>query len=147
VIADSTLKWTVHLARRRPRQAAIAILVVAAASVAAAYGFQSALLGVLCSLLLVASVSDYLFPVRYTLGAEVIEARGLLHRRRMTWRQVRRVVPNHLGVKLSPLRRPSRLEAYRGIYLWFASNQSEVMATIAHHRASEAAGGNERPSI
>jgi len=133
----------VHLARRRPRQAAAAVALILLAGAAAGYGFQSLLLGLLAAALLTASVADYLFPVRYRLEETGIHVRGLLHRRRMEWRQVRRVVKDDSGVKLSPLSHRSRLEAYRGIYLWFAGNADQAMAIIAHYRAPEAAGGDD----
>ena len=144
---EPQLTWTVHLARRRPRQARAAVAVILLAGVAAGYGFQTPLLGVLAVILLTAAVSDYLFPLRYTLGPEGIAVRGLLHRRLMAWPQVRRVVEDDLGVKLSPLARPSRLEAYRGIYLWFGGNADAVMAAIAHHTEAEAAGGDDLASV
>ncbi len=145
--SEQTLEWTVHLARRRPRQAAAAIALIAAGSLAAGFGFHSPLLGLLAVLLLTGSVSDYLLPLRYRIGPEAVEARGLIHRRRLAWRQVRRIIRDDLGVKLSPLARRSRLEAYRGIYLWFAGNEDEVMASIAHYVGAEAAGGRVLPPL
>ena len=147
LLPDKPLEWTVHLARRRPRQAAVVVAVIAAGAVAAGFGFQSVFLGLLAASLLVAAVSDYLFPIRYTLGPDGIEGRGLWHRRRMSWERVRRVLRDDLGVKLSPLPRPSRLEAYRGIYLWFADNAADVMAAISHHMNAEAARADDRPPL
>jgi len=145
-LAHARLTWTVHLARRQPRRTAALLFVIVAASIAAAYGFGSGFWGLLALALLVASVSDFLFPVRYSIGPEGVEVRGPIHRRRMTWQQVRRVAKDDRGVKLSPLSRPSRLEAYRGIYLWFADNADAVMASIAHHTEAEAAGGDDLSS-
>jgi len=147
VTGNTTLEWTVHLARLRPRQARAAIAVILLAGAAAGYGFRSPLLGVLAVVLLTAAVSDYLFPLRYALRPEGVSVRGLLHRRVLAWPRVRRVTKDDLGVKLSPLARPSRLEAYRGIYLWFADNADQVMAAIAHYRAPEAAGGDDCPPV
>jgi hypothetical protein len=130
---SETIEWTVHLARRNPRKAATAVGVIALGAGAAWWGFQSSVAGVLSLFLLLASVSDFLFPVRFRLTEEVVEAAGLLFRRRMKWSDIRRVVPDDLGVKLSPLPRPSRLEAYRGIYVWFEGNRDEVVACIGVH--------------
>jgi hypothetical protein len=146
VTEQRRLVWTVHLARRRPRRTAASLLVIAAGSIAAGYGFQSPLLGLLAAFLLLASISDYLLPIRFALSPEGAEARGLLHRRRMPWDRVRRVLRDDRGVKLSPLPRHSRLEPYRGIYLWFADNAGDVMAIIAHHTGTEAAGGDDTAS-
>jgi hypothetical protein len=95
--------------------------------------------------LLLAAISDFLFPIRYRMTEEGMEARGLVMRRRMGWSQVKRVVRDELGVKLTPLARPSRLEAYRGIYCWFAENADEVMEFIARH--TEAVGGDDRRPV
>ena len=129
--ADS-LTWSVHLARRNPRKTLWALLAILIGALAAGVGFRSAAAGMLTLILLAGSISDYLFPVRYRLSQAGIEARGLLFVRRMAWNQVRRVARETAGVKLSPRSRHSRLEAYRGIYLWFQANETEVMATIAH---------------
>lgn len=141
--AERRLAWTVHLARRRPRQAAAVAAFIIGTSVLAAYGFGSRFYGVLAAVLLTASVGDYLFPLTFALSESGVEARGLLHRRRMSWRQVRRVLRDDLGVKLSPLPRPSRLDAFRGIYLWFDGNAEDVMAAVDHHVRPEAAGGDD----
>lgn len=146
-LPSEEMEWTVHLARRRPRQAAVVVAVIGAAAVAAGLGLRSVLLGLLAAVLLTAAVGEFLFPVHHRLGSSRVESRGLWHRRRMEWPKVRRVVRDELGVKLSPLPRPSRLEAYRGIYLWFADNADRVMATIAHHRAPEAAGADDHPPV
>lgn len=140
---DTTREWTVHLARRRPRQAAAVAALIAAASVTATYAFQSPFWGVLAAVLLTASLGDFLFPLTFSLDEAGIRARGLIHRRQMSWKQVRRVVRDDLGVKLSPLPRPSRLDAFRGIYLWFEGNADDVKAAIDHHIGPEAAGGDD----
>jgi hypothetical protein len=109
---------------------------IAAASIAAGFGFRSPVLGMLAGALLTASISDYLFPLGFHLSDDGVGARGLLTRRRMSWSQIRGVRRDKLGVKLSPLSRRSRLEAYRGIYVWFEGNADDVMAFIAHHVTS-----------
>jgi len=138
------LQWTIHLARRRPAKTTAALAIAAAGAVCAGVGFGSVWVGALAAGLLMAAISDFLFPIRYRMTEEGAEARGLVMRRRMGWSAVKRVVSDELGVKLSPLARPSRLEAYRGIYCWFADNADEVMEFIARH--TEAVGGDDRRS-
>jgi hypothetical protein len=138
-----SVEWTVHLARRDRRKTAGALLAAAAGALVAGFGFHSAAAGILTLVLLLGSLSDYLLPVRYRLGPEGIQARGLLFRRMMQWSQVRRILRDPAGVKLSPLPRHSRREAYRGIYVWFEGNEPEVMAAIAHYREAAQAGGDD----
>ena len=139
------MQWTIHLARGRPRRAIGALGIAAAGAVCAGVGFGSVWVGMLAAGLLLAAISDFLFPIRYRMTEEGMEARGLVMRRRMGWSQVKRVVKDELGVKLSPLAWPSRLEAYRGIYCWFAENADEVMEFIARH--TEAVGGDDRRPV
>jgi hypothetical protein len=140
--------WSVHLARRQPRKTAWLLAMIGFAAVAAGVGFGSVVLGLLAGVLLVASVADYLFPVRYTMDSDGVSARGLWQRRHMKWRQVRRVIRDEAGVKLSPLPRPSRLDAYRGIYAWIREHdQDEVMAAITYFTSPEAAGGGDWPPV
>ncbi len=141
-MSDDELTWSVHLSRRSPRKTLGALLLVAAGTLAAWLGFQNTLAGILTLLLLTISISDYLWPVHYRLSPAGVEAKGLLLRRRMQWRDVRQVRRDPTGVKLSPLPQPSRLEAYRGIYLWFGDRDAEsggspeeVMAAIARFRS------------
>jgi len=145
--ATTSMQWSLHLARRHPRKGAAALVLIVLASLVAGYAFGSAVLGALACVLLIASVSDFLFPLRFVLGEDRVEARGLLHRRRMAWSQVRRVVRDEFGVKLSPLARRSRLDAYRGIYVWFEGNSEDVMAFIADHVTAEAAHGVGLPPV
>jgi len=128
-------------------QAAGVVGVIGAAAVAAGVGFQSAFMGVLAAVVLVGSVSDYLFPLRFTLSEEGAETRGPINRRRMGWEQVRRVVRDEASVRLSPFERPSKLDSFRGILLWFDGNADDVMAFIAHHVKTEAAGGCDTASV
>jgi hypothetical protein len=122
--------------------------VIVLGSIAAGVGFDSPILAALSVCLLTASVSDFLFPIQYRLTEDGALMRGLLTRRKMAWHSVRRVVRDDLGVKLSPLPRHSRLEAYRGIYLWFSDrNSDEVMASITYHTSPEAAGGGDQSSV
>ncbi len=137
------VEWTVHLARRDLRKTAAALVAAAGGALIAGFGFRSVAAGILTVVLLLGSLSDYLLPVRYRLGPEGIEARGPLFRRKMQWSQVCRAVRDPAGVKLSPLPRHSRREAYRGIYLWFEGNEPEVMAAIAHHRGAAQACGDD----
>ena len=137
-----------HLARQATRKTAALMGMVLLGALVAGTGFGSVVLGMLAGVLLVASVSDYLFPVHYRMDGDGVSARGLWQRRSMKWGQVRRVVWDELGVKLSPLPRSSRLEAYRGIYAWFCSdNGDEVMAAITYYTSPEAAGGGDRPLV
>ena len=129
------LEWRVHLARRPPLRAAVSLAMVIAAACSAWVVMGSPLFAVTVALLLLAAIADGLFPIRYRMTPQGVSARGVWSLRRMRWPQVRRCYRDAHGIKLSPLSRHSRLEAYRGLYLWLEGNEGAVLAVIGRCRA------------
>jgi hypothetical protein len=130
----SDLTWRVHLARRQPGRAAVA---VAAALAAGAWGYLL-LGGLLPALagtgLLLAAVAEFLLPVQYRLTPEGAEARNLLLWRRIAWPEVQRVYTGAETIKLSPLPSGGRREAFRGVLLRLDGNGDAVLAAIERFR-------------
>lgn len=79
---------------------------------------------------LVASLSDFLFPVTYFITPHGASCKMLLKSSEIKWANVRRCYLDDCGVKLSPLDRTSRVEAFRGVYLRFGDNQDEVIKIV-----------------
>lgn len=131
------LEWQVHLARRQPARALTAVAMTLGAAVCAWIIMASAFSGLLVGALLLAAIGEHLFPIRYRITREGVWARGAWSARRMRWHEVRRCYGDARGIKLSPLTRPSRLEAYRGIYLWFEGNEEAVLDVIRRCRDGE----------
>lgn len=111
------LQWTVHLARADGRRAAACALAVLSASVLVGLAFRSASLGLASAVLLVLSTAEFFLPVHYRLTAEGATSECLLSRRAIKWTSLRAAWGDGNGLKLTPLRQSSRLEAFRGIYL------------------------------
>lgn len=53
------------------------------------------------------------------------------------WENVKRCYVDDLGVKLSPLDRASRIEAFRGVYLRFGDNQDAVIEAVKSLRQTQ----------
>ena len=133
----TVLEWRVHLARRQPRRAAIVAVAIVATVVICHLAFQQPLFALVAGLLVALSAADFLLPIRYCITDDGIEMRSGLSLRRMAWSQVRACYRDAWGVKVSPLARRSRLEAFRGIYLWFGDGNAEsVVHAVASHRPS-----------
>lgn len=129
------LSWTVHLAREHPLRTAVSVAFVLSAS-AGAFFAVGPTAAVIVAGVVVASLSEFLFPVRYVVTDETASCRMLLNRTEIRWANVKRCYVDNLGVKLSPLDRVSRLEAFRGVYLRFAGNENEVIETVKSLRPS-----------
>ncbi len=130
------LEWRVHLAREKPgRIPVLAGIFLLTAALAYAL-FQNLLIAGAAVMILATSTAEFLFPIRYRLDADAAELRNGISLRRIEWSQVRAVHALSDGAKLSPLGHPSRLEAYRGLFLRFAGNREEVLAAIDGFRAA-----------
>lgn len=142
--ADRTaFSWSVHLIRRDngrlPRIAAI----VAGTLLLGLCLFHSFWLALAPVLALVFSLSEYLFPVHYSLSAQSAKSQHGLTSLEIRWADVRRAYLTEEGIKLSPLRaKNSRFEPLRGVYLRFDdANRDEVIAAVKSHLAREEAYG------
>jgi hypothetical protein len=134
---EPIMRWTVHLARQFPARAAVSVAFIALATTIGYFAvgpYAAALVGAA----LVASLSDFLFPVRYLVSRDRVSCRMLLKSAEIKWTDVKRCYLDDQGVKLSPLDRVSRLEAFRGVYLRFAGNEREVIETVKLLRPDDA---------
>ena len=130
---DAPIRWRVHLARRNPRRAAAVILAVVASAAAAYSLWLHPLAAAVVGILILSSVAEFLLPIHYCIGPDGVSCRSFWSARHLRWAEVKRCYRDAHGVKLSPLSRPSRLEAYRGIYLWLGDEGEVALAAIRRY--------------
>ena len=94
--------WTVRLSRRRPEQAAKIGLVILGVFCFGLCFFHSLWLAGLPALALLLSLSEFLFPVRYTLSEHSAAVRYGLSSLEIRWEDVRHAYLTNDGIKLSP---------------------------------------------
>lgn len=124
------VEWEVHPGRQHPRKRWVACVVAGLAGAIGLIIFQSPILGALGVLLILGSVTEVFFGLRYRLDDEGAGVRCGASLTLVTWDAVKSVVVSEEGVKLSPLEKSSRLNAFRGVFLRFANNRDEVLAMI-----------------
>ncbi len=117
----SPFEWTVHRAALQPGRAVFAGGLCATAAGVSWLAFHLPLFTLGVAVALFASLADFFLPVRYRLTKRGAEARHLWPLAAMEWRQVKRVRVSNTGIMLSPMRRSSRLDAYRGMVLPFGT--------------------------
>src|SRR5665213_120761 len=101
---EASLSWSVHLLRRHPgrlTRIGAALLGVFAVSLCLFHSFWLALLPVAAVLF---SLSEFVFPIYYTLTALGASARYGPTALEIRWADVRHAYLTDEGVKLSPLR-------------------------------------------
>ena len=105
--------------------------------------FHSFWLAALPTLAALFSVSEFLFPIHYTLTAQSAAMRCGLTALEIRWADVRHAYLTDDGIKLSPLRaKNSRMEPLRGVYLRFdAAQRDSIIAAVTRLRAEDQAIG------
>lgn len=128
-------EWTVHLLRQDPRKLWGVLAGTLAASVLGWMTFGGWIGAVLGAVLVLSAVAEFLLPIRYRLTSQQATCSYGLARLGLPWSAVRRVIDAGDSVRLSPFRRPSRLDAFRGVLIRFGSHGSSgdreaVMAIV-----------------
>lgn len=128
--------WTLHLAARQPKRAALAIGIILVTLwavnglIPVDWGTSGRIIFLLMTaLLLVGSIAEFLLPVTYTLDDEGAHARLPGSHRVLPWSRVRRVYLRPHGIKLSPLTTRSWAESYRGVVLR-ADDRDALLETV-----------------
>ena len=135
------LKWNVLLMRRNPMKGYVAAFCAVISVVLGVVLLGHWIFGVLGLWFFLTATIEYFYPITYTISQEGAQARCLWHWQQIKWQTVRRIYVGNEGVKLSSLENPSRLEAYRGVYLRFNNNREQVLGTIERWRPENAVMG------
>lgn len=128
-----------HLSAGQPKRQAQIGLVLLAVFVLGIALFRSFWLGLLPMLALLFSLSEYVFPIRYTLTAQSATARCGLSLLEIRWTDVRHAYLAEDGIKLSPLpAKNSRFESLRGVFLRFGGDNRDAVSSAVRQFRSEA---------
>jgi hypothetical protein len=129
----NSLAWTSWPVRQRPRSLLLVIPVCGAALASVFFLTKEASWVGIGALLLAIGLREYFLPAHYILDSEGMTIRYLLWSRRQSWGRVKRMVPQKTGVFLSPFPGPSRLEAFRGMFLRYDANKEKVLEAVRWH--------------
>jgi hypothetical protein len=144
--SDSGLRWQVHRLRDNPSGL---VLVAAGYTIALLlwqWVFPHPLALAIPLVAMTSALSEYFFPIRYRVDETGVHADcGPFQRLHLGWSDVRRIQRGRDGLYVSSLRKPSRLDHFRGIRLQFGGMDPEpiVAAVVAgrdRYRARESDG-------
>jgi hypothetical protein len=124
---DAVLRWTVHPIRRDWKVSTGVILFLIALCAAVYFSFGSPVFLILSAVVLISSLSSFFFPTTYIIREDDIMVKSLLRRYSKNWDSFKSYYPDKNGVLLSPFPYPSRLENFRGLYIRFDNNGSEIL--------------------
>ena len=127
---ESALSWSVHLRARQPLRTTLIGLILAMVFALGLCVFHSFWLGLLPMLAVLFSLSEFIFPVHYTLTAQSASAKHGLTSLEIRWADVRHAYLTEEGIKLSPLTaKNSRFE--------FCAASSSVLMIRTKKRSSQ----------
>jgi hypothetical protein len=126
-----TLAWTAHPARRRPRDLALVAAVLFLTAGAVLVAFESLFMTGLAVVILLLSITSFLFPTHYRLSEEGVEERRLGVRRARRWADLRRVEIGPGAALVSPFASKNLLDRTRGFTLLFdGADRPAVVAEL-----------------
>jgi hypothetical protein len=109
------IRWTALPARNRRKR--ILFLLTIFTIVYLVYTLFGIYWSIFSLLVLLGALAQFYTPTTYILKDTHIEIKRPLYTIKREWRTLKRVVPDKRGVLLSPFSKPSRLDAFRGLYL------------------------------
>lgn len=131
VLDGPVLTWTIHLAKEMPAKLCLVIIGYGAAMLAWWYFLPVPAALLLPLVALTSAMSEFLFPVTYTIDDVGISQKCLpFFNRHIAWSDVRRASAGRDGFFVSTLRLPSRLDQFRGIRINPRGNDAAVRAVI-----------------
>jgi hypothetical protein len=138
----ASLAWTAHPARRRPRDLALVAAVLLLTSGAVLFSFRSLFLTALAVVIVIASITSFLFPTHYRLSDEGIEERRLGVRRARRWDDLRRLEVGPGAALVSPFASRRWLDRHRGFILMFdGADRDAVVAELRRRMEGAARAG------
>lgn len=122
--------WRAQPARREPRKTALALIIIIIISLMVSQGLGDWYWGGFSVLVLIAALSRYFLPSRFTIGDLSIRANYPLTSKSIDWASIKRFKFDRYGGYLSIHDQPSRLDAYRGMHLYFNDDYADIIKRI-----------------
>lgn len=122
--------WRVHPLRENWTRSILLLLVLFLLYLGIYWLFQSAFITLLSAIFVTSSLYRYFVPFRYEFYEHELVVAAPLYRLTKPWDAFRSFYVDNNGVLLSPFAKPSRLENFRGVYVRFGENRSEVLDFI-----------------
>ena len=98
---------------------------------------SNALLGVALTAVLIASIATFLFPSKFTLDPSGVTAKYPLRKKFYEWSQIRRLKVFQHSAYMFKRRKPSNLDGWTGLTLFFNANRDEIVTHLDHYLSED----------
>lgn len=137
--------WRVHPLRENWTRSTLLLLFLLLLFSGIYWLFQSAFVTLLSAIFVTGSLYRYFVPFQYELYEHELVVSAPFYRLIKPWSDFRSCYVDKNGVLLSPFAKPSRLENFRGTYVRFGANRSEVVDFIKSKITTEQISPTDSP--
>jgi len=123
--AENELSWWVYPPALYPWRALIGVAVLSLVVIFLVYYAGGPAVGIAGGAVIFFVLNGFFLPSSYSLDGEGLVWKRLFFRFRRPWSHFRCYYADRFGVMLTPGNRPSRLDPWRGVNLWFGSADDE----------------------
>jgi hypothetical protein len=136
------MNWTIHPAKRNLSKTVLsaAFIVAFVVIVAVFYGLFWGLFGLI---ILFVSVHSYFFPTAYDVNDEEIKIKNIFMTQKRKLSEFRRVYEGKNGVLLSPFRRKTFLNQFRGVFVLLPEEKERVLNFLRARIEPEKSGDGQ----
>ncbi len=128
--ASECYEWHAHPAAQNHPKLCMAIIIILTIACLIYITSEIFLWSMFAVILLTMALQRFFFPSRFQIDAKGITAKYLLGKKRFDWKFIRRFNYDANGGYLSTRKLPTRLDAYRGMHLYFSSDRKEIIERI-----------------
>ena len=128
--SDDQFSWHAHPARQKQTNMVIAIVVISAIAILVYLLSNTLLWSTFSALVLIIALQRFFFPSRFKIDSKGITAQYFIGKKYFDWQYIRRFNYNVNGGYLSTRKIPTRLDAYRGMHLYFNEDRTEIIKRI-----------------
>jgi len=133
---SETYSWQVRLFARDPRKLYGVLFACIVGAIAGLLLFRSVGFALIGFVVIATATAEYWLPQNYKLDRNGASARCGISVSAIQWSDVKQVIPDDRGVKLSPLTGEGRMSEFRGVYLRFNDNRDQVLSHVQGNTSS-----------
>ncbi|NQU26851.1 MAG: hypothetical protein HQ528_01040 [Candidatus Marinimicrobia bacterium] len=124
------IKWQAHPACQNFKKAVFAVAVIAIMALLIGIITGSNLWALFACVILILALQRFFFPSHFIINEKLISANYLLGTKSLQWKYIRRFTHDANGGYLSTRKIASRLDAYRGMHIYFNYNRQLIIPAI-----------------
>ena len=138
------MKWSVHPARQHRIKTIVTGIFIACFLVFVTV-FYGTIFGVLGLVILFVSLYSYYFPTHYEVTEDALVVKNIFMTQRRDLSEFKKVYRGKNGVLLSPFRRKTFLNHFRGVFLLLPERRDEIIVYLEERIAAHQPQENNPP--